>query len=131
MVRKVRHYLNNLPKNLETSEERLRLFSSTLENSTNGNTLRKRGSPSNSHANSLSSINVLNNSNMHNISTGSMVSNAVSGVSTGNGILNSQKSSLFGKKKNSTIYLILILKGKKNRFRIHSFISSSSSSSFE
>lgn len=97
MVRKVRHYLNSLPKNLETSEERLRLFSSTLENSTNGNTLRKRGSPSNSHANSMSSINVLNNSNMHNMSSGSMVNNALSGISAGHGNLNSHKSSLFGK----------------------------------
>ena len=100
MVRKVRHYLNNITKNIEKSETRLRLISSTLEHSTSGNTLKRRPSPNSSLGGSVSSINALNNrNNMHNISSGSMMSagNAVAGVSTGNGTLSSQKNSLFGK----------------------------------
>ena len=85
MVRKVRHYLNNISKNIEKNEERLRLISSTLEHSTSVNTLRRKPSPNSSLGGSVSSINGLNNShNAHNISNGSSI---------GAG----QKSALFGK----------------------------------
>ena len=74
MVRKVRHYLNSIQKNIATNEERLRLISSTLENSTSVNTLRRKPSPNSSLGGSVSSINGLNNSqNTHNISNGSSV----------------------------------------------------------
>jgi hypothetical protein len=91
MVRKVRHYLKNLTKNIERNEERLRLISSSLEHSAiNSNTLRRRPSPSHSHAGSISSITGLNNShyNSHNLSNGST-------VTPSNGLNN--KSNLFGK----------------------------------
>ncbi len=72
MVRKVRHYLTIISKNIEKNEERLRLISSTLEHSTSVNTLRRKPSPSNSLGGSLSSINGLNSShNINNLSTNS------------------------------------------------------------
>ena len=71
MVRKVRHYLGNISKNIEKNEERLRLISSTLEHSASVNTLRRKPSPNNSLGGSVSSINGLNNS--HNISNGSSI----------------------------------------------------------
>lgn len=37
MVRKVRHYLQNVSKVIETNEDRLRIISSTLEHSSTGN----------------------------------------------------------------------------------------------
>jgi ssDNA-specific exonuclease RecJ len=46
MVRKVRHYLNNMAKNIEKNEERLRLISSTLEDLTSDKTLKCKPSPS-------------------------------------------------------------------------------------
>ena len=74
MVRKVRHYLNNMAENIEKNEERLRLISSTLEHSTSGNTLKRKPSPSSSLGGSLSSINALNSSNnLNNISNGSSI----------------------------------------------------------
>jgi Rap guanine nucleotide exchange factor 2 len=95
MVRKVRHYLNSIFKNIERNEERLRLISSTLEHSTSGNTLKRKPSPNSSLGGSLSSINALNNSsNLHNISNGSSIGN---GITAGNGTLGNQKSSIFGK----------------------------------
>jgi hypothetical protein len=36
MVRKVKHYLHNLSKSIETNEDRLRVISSTLEYSSSG-----------------------------------------------------------------------------------------------
>lgn len=105
MVRKVRHYLNNISRNIEKNEERLRLISSTLEHSTSGHTLKRKPSPNNSLGGSVSSINALNNSNnMHNISNGSSIGtvSTLAGISTGNGTLNSHKNpaaSLFGKLK--------------------------------
>lgn len=75
MVRKVRHYLNSIFKDIEKDEERLRAISSTLENTTSVNTLRRKPSPSNSLGGSVSSINGLNNShNAHNISNRSSIS---------------------------------------------------------
>lgn len=95
MVRKVRHYLNSIFKNIERNEERLRLISSTLEHSTSGNTLKRKPSPNSSLGGSLSSINALNNSsNLHNVSNGSSIGN---GITAGNGTLGNQKSSIFGK----------------------------------
>lgn len=101
MVRKVRHYLNNMSKNIERNEQRLRLISSTLEHSTSGHTLKRKPSPNSSLGGSVSSINALNNSNnMHNVSTGSSIStgNALAGITAGNGTLSSHKNAttLFG-----------------------------------
>lgn len=83
MVRKVRHYLGHMAKNIETSEERLRLISSTLEHSTSGNTLKRKPSPSSSLGGSLSSINAALNSshNLHNLSS----NGSMGGIATGNG----------------------------------------------
>jgi len=94
MVRKVRHYLNGLSKNIEKNEERLRNISSALEHSVSVNTtLRRKPSPNNSLAGSVSSINGLNNSsNMHNISNASSIggngNGTLAGISSGNGVLN-------------------------------------------
>ena len=84
MVRKVRHYLNNIAKSIEKNEERLRIISSTLEHAPvppatqQLNTLRRRPSPKNSLGGSVSSMNGLNMSNtMQNLSTGS-------GITSGN-----------------------------------------------
>jgi len=110
MVRKVRHYLNGLAKNIEKNEERLRNISSALEHSVSVNTtLRRKPSPNNSLAGSVSSINGLNNSsNLHNISNASSIGNGgggggtLSGISSGNGVLNNSAngklnaSALFG-----------------------------------
>jgi hypothetical protein len=46
MVRKVRHYSNNMVKNIEKNEERLMLISSTLEDLTSDKTLKCKPSPS-------------------------------------------------------------------------------------
>ena len=95
MVRKVRHYLNSISKYIERNEERLRLISSTLEHSTSGHTLKRRQSPNSSLGGSVSSINALNSSNnLHNISNGSSISTAIaiSGISSGNGTLNTHKN---------------------------------------
>ena len=100
MVRKVRHYLNSVFKNIIRDETRLRVISSTLEHSTSGNTLKRKPSPNSSLGGSLSSINALNNSNtMHNLSNGSSnIANGstMAGISSGNGTLGNQKPSLFG-----------------------------------
>ena len=94
MVRKVRHYLNGLSKNIEKNEERLRNISSALEHSVSVNTtLRRKPSPNNSLAGSVLSINGLNNSsNMHNISNASSIggngNGTLAGISSGNGVLN-------------------------------------------
>lgn len=109
MVRKVRHYLAQIPRLVEKNEERLRLISSTLEHSTsatNGaaggaggggtsNTLKRnlattsasnhRPSPNSSLGGSISSINAALN-----LSSGQI------GISSGNGPLMANKSSLFG-----------------------------------
>lgn len=95
MVRKVRHYLNNISKYIEKNEERLRLISSTLEHSTSGNTLKRRQSPNSSLGGSISSINALNSSNnLHNLSNGSSISTAIAiaGISSGNGTLSTHKN---------------------------------------
>lgn len=105
MVRKVRHYLNNMSKNIERNEERLRMISSALEHSVAGNTtLRRRPSPNNSLGGSVSSINGLNNSaNLHNLSNGSTIgaSTTLAGITSGNGTINNNgkinAASLFGK----------------------------------
>jgi len=104
MVRKVRHYLNNLSKNIEKNEERLRMISAALEHSVSVNTtLRRKPSPNSSLGGSVSSINGLNNSaNLHNLSNGSTIgaSTTLAGISSGNGVLNSNgkinAASLFG-----------------------------------
>ena len=100
MVKKVRHYLNNISKNIEKNEERLRLISSTLEHSTSGNTLKRKPSPNSSLGGSVSSINALNSSNnLQNISNGSSIGagSTIAGISTGNGTLNHKNApSLFG-----------------------------------
>ena len=93
MVRKVRHYLNGLSKNIEKNEERLRMISSALEHSVSVNTtLRRKPSPNNSLGGSVSSINGLNNSNnLHNLSNGSSIgtgNGTLAGISSGNGVLN-------------------------------------------
>ncbi|CAF0795635.1 unnamed protein product [Brachionus calyciflorus] len=128
MVRKVRHYLSKSNKDTEKSDIRLRLISSTLENSTSGHTLKRRQSPNSSLGGSLSSINALNNSNnLHNISSGSMMSagNAVAGVTAGNGTLSSQKNSLFGAHSPEAMKKLLALSETK----VKTVKNSSSSSS--
>jgi hypothetical protein len=101
MVRKVRHYLNNLTKSIERNEERLRLISSTLEHSTSGHTLKRRLSPNNSMGGSINSINAaLNNSSSgHNVSnTGVGLNSLSNSISAGNGSLHAHQKtiSLFG-----------------------------------
>lgn len=101
MVRKVRFYLNNISKNIERNEERLRLISSTLEHSASVNTLRRKPSPNNSLGGSVSSINGLNNSaNLHNLSNGSSIGAVATLVSAASGHNSAQKTapSLFGNK---------------------------------
>ena len=119
MVRKVRHYLNNMAKNIEKNEERLRLISSTLEHSTSGNTLKRKPSPSSSLGGSLSSINALNSSNnLHNISNGSSIGGGTStlaGISAGNGTLlnNNQKNAIFGAHSPDAVKKLLALSETK------------------
>lgn len=102
MVRKVRHYLNGLSKNIEKNEERLRMISSALEHAVSVNTtLRRKPSPNNSLGGSVSSINGLNNSNnLHNLSNGSSIGTTIAGISSGNGVLNNSgkmnAAALFG-----------------------------------
>ncbi len=101
MVRKVRHYLTIISKNIEKNEERLRLISSTLEHSTSVNTLRRKPSPCNSLGGSLSSINGLNSShNINNLSNNSSLGTN----SNQNG--NKNTASLFG--KNMFFFLIFL-----------------------
>ena len=112
MVRKVRHYLNNISKNIERNEERLRIISSTLEHSASVNTLRRKPSPNNSLAGSVSSINGLNNStNLHNLSNGSSIG-ALGALSS----ISAQKAapSLFGK----AIFIFLTKTNEKNFLRL-------------
>ena len=109
MVRKVRHYLNSLSKNIEKNEERLRMISSALEHSVSVNTtLRRKPSPNNSLGGSVSSINGLNNSNnLHNLSNGSSIGghgggNQMSaGITSGNGGVSLNSSSSNGNKINA------------------------------
>ena len=97
MVRKVRHYLNNMTKSIERNEERLRVISSTLEHSTSGNTLKRKPSPCSSLGGSLSSINALNSSNnLQNLSNGSSISATMAGISAGNGTLNNNQKTGLG-----------------------------------
>lgn len=112
MVRKVRHYLNSIFKNIERNEERLRLISSTLEHSTSGNTLKRKPSPSSSLGGSLSSINALNNSsNMHNVSNSG---STMAGIASGNGTIGNQiKSSLFGAHSPDAVKKLLALSETK------------------
>ena len=137
MVRKVRHYLLNTFKTIETNEERLRLISSTLEHSTaigaaatgntgnGGSTLRRKPSPSSSLAGSLSSMSALNNSsNLNNLSAMSSSSSAaaaashanpMAGISSGNGTLTTQKTlpSLFGAHSPDSVNKLLALSETK------------------
>jgi hypothetical protein len=119
MVRKVRHYLNNMAKNIEKNEERLRLISSTLEHSTSGNTLKRKPSPSSSLGGSLSSINALNSiNNLHNISNGSSIgggTSTIAGISAGNGTLlnNNQKNAIFGAHSPDAVKKLLALSETK------------------
>jgi hypothetical protein len=94
MVRKVRHYLTNVSKNIERNEERLRLISATLEHSTSmgHTTLKRRPSPNNSIGGSINSINALNNSS-HNLSNSAV--GISGGVTIGNGSLTHAKN-IFG-----------------------------------
>lgn len=103
MVRKVRHYLAQMSRIVEKNEERLRVISSTLENSTSGglgaggsgggmNTLKRnpplthKPSPNSSLGGSVNSINAALN-----------ISGGQIGISSGNGPLMTNKSALFGK----------------------------------
>jgi hypothetical protein len=103
MVRKVRHYLNGLSKNIEKNEERLRMISSALEHSVSVNTtLRRKPSPNNSLGGSVSSINGLNNSNnLHNLSNGSSIGagTTLAGITCGNGALNNSNGASGGSSK--------------------------------
>jgi hypothetical protein len=130
MVRKVRHYLNNMAKNIEKNEERLRLISSTLEHSTSGNTLKRKPSPSSSLGGSLSSINALNSSNnLQNLSNGSSI--GLAGISAGNGTLNNNnnhnhKNTIFGAHSPDAVKKLLALSETKNMKTVKSSSSSTS-----
>ena len=119
MVRKVRHYLNNMTKSIEKNEERLRIISSTLEHSTSGNTLKRKPSPCSSLGGSLSSINALNSSNnLQNLSNGSSIgmvgSSTMAGISAGNGTLNNnQKNTIFGAHSPDAVKKLLALSETK------------------
>lgn len=139
MVRKVRHYLNNLSKTIELNEERLRMLSSNLEHSASANsnlgaqTLRRRGlSPNSSIGGSVNSINAALNTSTNNI-TG--------GISAGNGSLTTfnQTSAinLFGVQSPESYRKLLALsetkiktvKNSSSSHHINSNVSKNSSSS--
>ena len=96
MVRKVRHYLNNVSRAIEKNEERLRIISTTLESNSVSSNNNNYNSANNSTLNNVYNSSLLSNQNRNSINLRQKIpspnSSLGGSVSSINGLLNTSLS---------------------------------------